>query len=192
MTEHNAVKDIKRKDGIKWPDLVEEYLYGNCEQSAKAIEVLDALETQAVPKDARIAELEAAVESRQTRIGEFEKQVQEAMALTNTIWDLKISKRWQARIIKRTYENFMYSRTAQALKQMKLEVLTQAREKRYINDLLTQSQEVNRDLLAQLDSDIVIMQEFEADRKKFIGDYEKLKEVLAAYEAEVKHERQNH
>jgi chromosome segregation ATPase len=180
MTEHNAVKDIKRKDGIKWPDLVEEYLYGNCEQSAKAIEVLDALETQAVPKDARIAELEAAVESRQTRIGEFEKQVQEAMALTNTIWDLKISKRWQARILKRTYENFMYSRTAQALRQMKLEVLSQSAEKMALQKHLDSSIELNGQMLAQLDDDIKTLQEFQDERNKLIAQWEETQaEVLS-------------
>jgi len=180
MTEHNAVEDIERKDGLKWPGLVEEYLYGNCEVSAKAIEKLDELETQSAAKDARIAELEAEVESRQTRIGEFEKQVQEAMALTNTIWELKISKRWQARIIKRAYESFMYSRTAQALKQMKLEVLKQSAEKMALQKRLDSSIELNDRMLAQLDENLVTMQEFQDGRYKLMAQWEETQaEVLS-------------
>jgi len=42
--------------------------------------------------------------------------------LLQGIWDLKISKRWQARALKRAYEKWLYSRQGQTIKQLKLEI----------------------------------------------------------------------
>ena len=71
---------------------------------------------------AKINELEGAVTARQQRVKELDEQIQDLQTLLQGIWDLKISKRWQARALKRAYEKWLYSRQGQTIKQLKLEI----------------------------------------------------------------------
>jgi hypothetical protein len=74
----------------------------------------------------------------------------------------------------------MYSRTAQALKQMKLEVLKQSAEKMALQKRLDSSIELNDQMLAQLDENLVTMQEFQDERNKLIAQWEETQaEVLS-------------
>ena len=71
---------------------------------------------------AKINELEGAVTARQQRVKELDEQIQELQKFVDGMWVLKISKRWQARALKRAYEKWLYSRQGQTIKQLKLEI----------------------------------------------------------------------
>ena len=99
---------------------------------------------------AKIDELEIALEAKQERIKELDGQIMDLQYQFKYILDLNVRKRWQFRAIKRAYEKWIYSRHAQQAQQLKLEITRLEYKNKELNKLLDESNEIFNELVENI------------------------------------------